>query len=184
MNIDPAVIADLKLGKVIAYPTEAVFGLGCDPDNPQAVDKLLAIKQRPISKGLILIAASFEQLLPYIDIEQLSQDKKAQLMATWPGGTTWVLPAAITTPKWLTGDFSSIAVRVSAHSVVQQLCTAFGKPLVSTSANLSGQPAISTLEVLIEQIGDKVAHIVPGTPDTTLQPSKIIDALSGVIYRN
>lgn len=184
MTVNPVIIADLHQGKVIAYPTEAVFGLGCDPDNEQAVMKLLAIKQRPINKGLILIAADYQQLLPYIDDNQLTSRQKTNILATWPGGTTWVMPAAHNTPHWLTGDFSSIAVRVSAHPVVKQLCQAFGKPIVSTSANLSGQPAIDNIDTLRDQIGDKVSHIVPGAPDTTLQPSKIIDAVSGIVYRH
>ena len=184
MTVNPAIIADLHQGEVIAYPTEAVFGLGCDPDNKQAVMKLLAIKQRPINKGLILIAADYQQLLPYIDDNQLTSKQRARIQATWPGGTTWVMPAASTTQHWLRGDNTSIAVRVSAHPVVQQLCQAFGKPLVSTSANLSGQPAIDNIDALRHQIGDKVSHIVPGAPDTTLQPSKIIDAISGIVYRH
>ncbi len=184
MTVDSAIINDLHQGEVIAYPTEAVFGLGCDPDNEQAVMNLLGIKQRPISKGLILIAADYQQLLPYIDDNQLTTAQKANIQATWPGPTTWVMPASKNTPHWLTGDFSSIAVRVSAHPVVKQLCQAFGKPLVSTSANLSGQPAIDDIDTLRDQIGDKVSHIVPGSPDTTLQPSKIIDALSGIVYRH
>jgi L-threonylcarbamoyladenylate synthase len=184
MTVNPAVIADLHKGEVIAYPTEAVFGLGCDPDNKQAVMKLLAIKQRPMNKGLILIAADYQQLLPYIDDNQLTSKQKANIQATWPGGTTWVMPASTNTPHWLRGDHSSIAVRVSAHPVVKQLCREFGKPLVSTSANLSGQPAIDNIDTLRHQIGDKVSHIVPGSPDTTLQPSKIIDAVSGIVYRH
>ena len=66
-------IAALQDGKVIAYPTEAVFGLGCDPDNQQAVEELLQLKQRPVEKGLILIAASYEQLRPYIAVDEISE---------------------------------------------------------------------------------------------------------------
>lgn len=183
VTINPKVIADLHLGAVIAYPTEAVYGLGCDPDNQQAVLNLLAIKQRPLAKGLILIAANYQQVLPYIDDSLFTPQQHDQIQASWPGPTTWVMPAAASTPTWLTGDFSSIAVRVSAHPVVQQLCHAFAKPLVSTSANLSGQAAIVDKQILQQQMADKVAHIVSGQPDRHLQPSKIIDALSGVVYR-
>lgn len=184
MTIDSAVITDLHQGAVIAYPTEAVYGLGCDPDNQQAVMALLAIKQRPVSKGLILIAADYQQLLPYIDDPQLTEQQKAQIQASWPGGTTWVMPAADSTPDWLRGDHTSIAVRVSAHPVVRELCQSFGKPLISTSANLTGQPSINDIDTLRSQLADKVSHIVPGYPDTNLQPSKIIDALSGIVYRH
>lgn len=184
INIDNTTITGLHQGDVIAYPTEAVFGLGCDPDNEAAVYRLLAIKQRPVSKGLILIAADFDQLQPYIDLSQLSPEQKAAVLASWPGPTTWVFPAAKNTPRWLTGEFDSLAVRVSAHPVVRQLCQQFTKPLVSTSANLSGQAAISDMALLTEKLGDKVSRIVPGTTNPNLKPSKIIDAISGVIYRN
>ncbi|MFT4927177.1 MAG: L-threonylcarbamoyladenylate synthase [Phenylobacterium sp.] len=183
-DIDPAIIAGLHQGDVIAYPTEAVYGLGCDPDNQQAVEQLLAIKQRPISKGLILIAADYAQLQPYINDSLLSAVQKSALSSSWPGPTTWVIPAADHTPKWLTGRFDTLAVRVSAHPVVRQLCRQFAKPLVSTSANLTNQPAISDIAVLQQQLGDKVSHIVPGSPNPDLMPSQIIDALSGIVYRS
>jgi L-threonylcarbamoyladenylate synthase len=133
---------------------------------------------------LILIAASQQQLSPYIDDSSLTPAQQARIAASWPGPTSWVFPAAATTPEWLTENFSSIAVRVSDHPVVQQLCRQFGKPLVSTSANLSGQPAISDIGLLHRQLGDKVSHIVPGATNPAQQPSTIIDALSGVVYRN
>lgn len=183
-TIDPEVINDLKQGKVIAYPTEAVFGLGCDPDQQHAVEQVLAIKQRPVSKGLILIAGDFEQIKPYIDLSRLSQTQIDNIMNTWPGPTTWVMPASNKTAKWVTGDFDTVAVRVTTHPVVKQLCQAFGKPLISTSANLSGQPAINDIQVLKDQLGELVAHIVPGEVDTNRQPSRIIDAISGTIYRS
>ena len=183
ISINPQIITSLHNGEVIAYPTEAVYGLGCDPDNPKAVATILAIKNRPINKGLILIAQSYAQLKPYIDEDKLTQAQLQKAQSYWPGPFTIVMPARATTPKWLTGDFDSIAVRVSAHPVVQKLCQAFNKPLVSTSANLSGQPAINEQSHLQQQLGDKVAHIVAGEPNQNLQPSTIIDAISGKIYR-
>ncbi|NOX76273.1 MAG: threonylcarbamoyl-AMP synthase [Gammaproteobacteria bacterium] len=125
-------------GGIVAYPTEAVFGLGCDPLNPEAVHKLLALKQRPVDKGLILIASDIRQLAPFI--APLSFKAEAQLAATWPGPHTWLLPARSDTPRWLRGRHNSIAVRVTAHPVAAALCRAAGQPLVSTSANPSGRP--------------------------------------------
>ena len=87
------VLNALQQGEVIAYPTEGVFGVGCDPDNPKAIQKLLDLKQRPVEKGLILIAASYEQLLPYIDESQLTPEQLATVHATWPGPYTWIMPA-------------------------------------------------------------------------------------------
>ena len=178
------VLQALQQGGVIAYPTEAVYGLGCDPDNEAAVMALLAIKQRPVEKGLILIAANYSQLLPYVDDKAIPPEKRYQIFSSWPGHISWVLPASKTTPKWLTGQFDSIAVRVSAHPVVQQLCNAYGKPLVSTSANLSGQPAITDKVELQQSLGDKLSAIMPGPLGGATQPSQIRDALSGNIVRS
>jgi len=136
-EFEQAVIA-LEGEGVIAYATEAVFGLGCDPDSETAVQRLLAIKQRPVEKGLILIAAELAQLQDYIDLNQLSDDQLARVEASWPGPFTWIMPARPTTPSWLTGQFDTLAVRVTAHPQVQALCRAFGKPLVSRRSRTPG----------------------------------------------
>ncbi|GAB2926227.1 L-threonylcarbamoyladenylate synthase [Rheinheimera gaetbuli] len=178
------VLQALQQGSVIAYPTEAVYGLGCDPDNEVAVLALLAIKQRPVEKGLILVAANYSQLLPYVDDKAIPLEKRYQIFSSWPGHISWVLPASKTAPKWITGQFNTIAVRVSAHPVVQQLCSAYGKPLVSTSANLSGQPAITDKAELERSLGDKLSAIMPGPLGGATQPSQIRDAISGDIVRS
>lgn len=146
-------IRELQQSAVIAYPTEAVFGLGCDPDSETAVLALLALKRRPVEKGLILIAADYQQLIPYIADEQLTAEQKKRMFSRWPGPVTWVLPARAETPGWLTGRFSSLAVRVSDHPDVVQLCHRFGKPLVSTSANLSGLPPCRNVDEVQAQFG-------------------------------
>lgn len=184
MTVPEAVIQALHQGGVIAYPTEAVFGLGCDPDNEAAVLALLAIKQRPVEKGLILIAANYSQLLPYVDDKAIPLEKRYQIFSSWPGHVSWVLPASKAAPKWITGQFDSIAVRVSAHPVVQQLCTAYGKPLVSTSANLSGQPSITDPLELEQSLGGMLAAIMPGALGGATQPSQIRNALTGDIVRS
>ena len=178
------VLQALQQGSVIAYPTEAVYGLGCDPDNEAAVLALLAIKQRPVEKGLILVAANYSQLLPYVDDKAIPLEKRYQIFSSWPGHISWVLPASKAAPKWITGQFNTIAVRVSAHPVVQQLCSAYGKPLVSTSANLSGQPAITDKAELERSLGDKLSAIMPGPLGGATQPSQIRDAISGDIVRS
>lgn len=168
---------------VIAYATEAVFGLGCDPDNQAAVYKLLDIKQRPVEKGLILIAASWEQLLPYIDISELSDGQLQHVWASWPGPYTWIFPARTTTPTWLTGKFSSIAVRVSAHPQVRALCQAFGKPLVSTSANLTTYPPCRSADEVADQLAHRVDFILTGQVGTQNNPSEIRDVITNQIIR-
>ncbi|OMQ21181.1 L-threonylcarbamoyladenylate synthase type 1 TsaC [Serratia oryzae] len=172
------IIETLKNQQVIAYPTEAVFGLGCDPDSEQAVKELLALKQRPWEKGLILIAADYAQLAPYIDDSTLSEQQRAAIFASWPGPVTWVIPAKRQTPHFLTGHFSSLAVRVSDHPLVQQLCRQFGKPLVSTSANLSGQEPCRTVAEVKQQFGESFP-VLAGQVGGRLNPSEIRDALTG-----
>lgn len=184
MTVPEAVIQALNEGGVIAYPTEAVFGLGCDPDNEAAVMALLAIKQRPVEKGLILIAANYSQLLPYVDDKAIPLEKRHQIFSSWPGHVSWVLPASKAAPAWITGKFDSIAVRVSAHPVVQQLCVTYGKPLVSTSANLSGQPSITDPVELEQSLGAMLAAIMPGALGGATQPSQIRNALTGDIVRS
>lgn len=172
------IITALENQQVIAYPTEAVFGLGCDPDSEQAVMALLDLKQRPVDKGLILVAADYSQLTPYIDDSVLSEQQRDAMFASWPGPVTWVVPAKSQTPRFLTGRFSSLAVRVSDHPLVKQLCLEFGKPLVSTSANLSGEEPCRNVEEVMQQFGESFPVLV-GHVGGRLNPSEIRDALTG-----
>ncbi|MFM2477074.1 L-threonylcarbamoyladenylate synthase [Celerinatantimonas sp. MCCC 1A17872] len=181
-NLDQAVSA-LQRGEVIAYPTEGVFGLGCDPDNPQAIQQLLAIKQRAKEKGLILIAGSFEQLSPYVDLHTLSEQRRQQIFASWPGAVTWVLPTSEKTSDWVSGQFDTVAVRVTDHPQVIALCQALGKPIISTSANLSGQPAALCYEDVVAQLGERLETILQGQTSGRQKPSKIIDGRSGRVFR-
>lgn len=168
-------------GGVIAYPTEAVYGLGCDPLNPVAVFDLLALKGRPLAKGLILIAAEFDHLQPYVD--EVDAAAMAAVRASWPGPHTWLLPARPTTPVWLTGDHPTLAVRVTAHPVAAALCRLTG-PLVSTSANPAGrQPARDALTVR-RYFGAGLDAVVCGAVDRSRGPSTIRDAASGRLLRS
>ena len=181
-ELDIAIKA-LTDGQVIAYPTEAVYGVGCDPDNLSAIELLLKVKQREKSKGLILIAAEFSQLTPYIDLASITPEQQQLMQASWPGPVTWVVPARPGLTDWLTGQFTTIAIRVSDHPVVQQLCRAYGKPVTSTSANLSGQPACRLAADVAIQLGDKVPVILDAPTGGRLNPSEIRDISTGHIFR-
>lgn len=172
----------LNSGKVLAYPTEAVFGLGCDPDCENAVLTILSLKNRPIEKGLILIAANFEQLIPYIDEKSLTEQQKKMMFSSWPGPVTWVVPKNPATPYFLTGKFDSIAIRVSAHPLVNQICTQFAKPLVSTSANISGKEPCRTVNEIEKQFGIDFP-ILGGETGNRTNPSEIRDITTGNIIR-
>ena len=176
------VLEALRGQHVIAYPTEAVFGLGCDPDSEQAVEALLALKKRPKDKGLILIADNYQQLLPYIDDSSLTAQQLAHVVSFWPGPVTWVMPAKSSTPDWLTGRFTSLAVRVTDHPLVKELCQKFGKPLVSTSANLNGQSPCRLSEEVRLQFG-KDFPVLDGDVGGRDNPSEIRDALTGNLIR-
>ena len=172
-----------QLGGVIAYPTEAVFGLGCDPDNPEAIKKLLSIKKRPVEKGLILLASNFTQLMPYLDMSQLSPAQIETILSRWPNGITQVLPANPAILSLLTGCFTTIAVRITDQSDVAALCEQTGKPIVSTSANLSGNEPARTWQTLDAKLVPMIDYVVKGDTLAYLQPSKIINGLTGEIFR-
>ncbi len=166
-------------GAVFAYPTEAVFGLGCDPDNENAVRRLLTIKKRPVSKGLILIASDFSQVSKYL--KPLTNDQNA---LTLPSATTYVFPALESTPVWLTGNFNSLAVRITRHPLARELCDTLGSAIVSTSANISGQDPARSVDEVVKQLGDKIDLIVDGKLGESQKPSVIRDSISGEIIRS
>lgn len=180
-NIEQACTV-LRAGGVIAYPTEAVWGLGCDPFNAEAVRRILALKQRAQEKGLIVVAANMEQIANLTT--ELTQSQLASLASTWPGPTSWVIPDNDALfPTWVKGSYSSIAVRVSAHPVVKALCSGFGKPLVSTSANIAGKSEIRSRLILMQEFGDKLDFVVEGELGEQERPSEIRDLVSGNLIR-
>jgi L-threonylcarbamoyladenylate synthase len=172
----------LRAGGIIAYPTEAVYGLGCDPLQGATVQRLLALKQRPMDKGLILIASGWAQLEPYLLPPTPAQ--RQRLFTTWPGPHTWVLPCHPEVPQWLRGAHDSLAVRITAHPVAAALCAAWGGPLVSTSANRSGlPPARSPLRVR-QQFGDAIDYLLPGPLGDLANPTTIRDGVTGKVLRS
>lgn len=171
----------LNTGGVIAYPTEGVWGLGCDPFDAQAVAQVCALKQRDPAKGLILIAATIEQVMPLL--ADLSASELQTIGAGWPGPLTWLVPHGGRVPDWITGGSSAVAVRVSAHPVVSALCREFGGPIVSTSANPSGRrPARTALQVR-RYFADQLDYILPGTLGGQRGPTPIRDLCSGQVLR-
>jgi len=183
LSVDQAATV-LKRGSVIAYPTEAVWGLGCDPMNHAAVLRLLEIKQRDVDKGLILIASHLDQFKSLLDYAALPTDRLAEVLATWPGPHTWVMPARALAPRWITGVHTGIAVRISAHPVVTALCNAFDGALVSTSANLAGAAAPKLLSEFEPALLARIDGVVEGAIGALQRPTPICDARSGVVLRD
>lgn len=186
MNILPLLdtataVAKLRAGQVIAYPTEAVYGLGCDPRDESAVRHLLTLKGRHESMGLVLIASGFGQLETWISkVDQALIDKAMQ---TWPGPVTWLFPRAAGVPDFVAGKHDTVAVRVTAHGPSRDLCQAFGGALISTSANPStALPARSADEVR-KYFAAGLAGILEGNLGEGDKPSEIRDLVSGRIIR-
>lgn len=177
-------LSALHHGGVIACPTEAVWGLGCDPLDEAAVMRLLAIKRREVAKGLLLVAADVGQLKGLVDWDMLPATRRDPVLASWPGASTWVLPATSRVPRWITGEHDGVAVRVSAHPLLVALCTAFGGPLVSTSANLAGDPPARSEAELAPAVRASVDFVLPGATGGLARPTPIRDARSGAALRD
>jgi L-threonylcarbamoyladenylate synthase len=174
-------VAALRAGGVIAYPTEAVYGLGCDPQDRDAVTRLFALKQRPPGQGVLLIAADFPQVEKFIGA--VPDEAIARARATWPGPHTWVFPRSAATPEWLAGEHAGIALRVTAHPLAAALCRAFGHALVSTSANRHGAVPARTASEVHLAFGEALAYVLEGATAGLEQPTPIRDARSGQVFR-
>ncbi|WP_251977362.1 L-threonylcarbamoyladenylate synthase [Salinicola avicenniae] len=171
----------LRAGGIIAYPTEGVWGLGCDPDDERALAALIALKGRASEKGLILIAGDIAQLMPWL--EGVDEAAMARLRASWPGPNTWLIPDNGRALPLLRGAHPTLAVRVSDHPLVQSLCAAWGGPLVSTSANRAGEPAAMSAAEVRATFGDRLEAVVEGPLGGRDRPSTIRDLMTNRILR-
>jgi L-threonylcarbamoyladenylate synthase len=178
-----AAAALLRAGGVLAYPTEAVYGLGCDPHDRAAFDKIFALKQRPPTQGVLLIAAEFAQVERYLDLAAVPAGVLAQVRESWPGPHTWIFPRSAAVPDWVAGAHAGIALRITAHAPSAALCRAFGGALVSTSANPHGRPPARSVAMLRDYFGDALDGVLDAPLGGLERPSTIRDALTGAIIR-
>jgi len=167
----------LRHGGLVAYATEYCFGLGCDPMNRDAVLRLLRLKHRPVSKGLIVLAADVGQLASYVDTIP------PPVAASWPGPHTWLLTPKPGVPGWITGRHGQIAVRVTAHPQAAALCRAAGLAIVSTSANRAGEIPARTDREVARRFGKQLDYILAGRVGGAPAPTPIREALTGRIIR-
>lgn len=179
-----AAAAALRRGGVVAYPTESVYGLGCDPHDEAALSRLFALKQRPPLQGVLLIAADFSQIERYIALDEVPVDVLDRVRATWPGPHTWILPRSLRVPAWIAGGHAGIALRVTAHAPAAALCRAFGGALVSTSANRHGEPPARTAAEIRTVFGGDLDAIVDAPVGGLERPTAIRDAISGKLVRH
>lgn len=168
-------------GGVIACPTEAVWGLSCDPFSESAVQRLLDLKDRPAHKGLILVAGD-ESQLDFL-LEDLPPTLRRKLSVSWPGPNTWLVPHHGRVPALVHGRFESVAVRVSGHPLVRELCLEYGGPMVSSSANVAGSPAPKTLLAVRKYFGNRLDGVLPGQVGVAGRPSTIRDVFSDEVFR-
>ena len=180
MNIAATQATDVLLGGgVIAYPTEGVFGLGCLPDDVDAVARILRIKQRSPEKGLILIAARAEQFDDWID-----PDVRGALPEPDPRRpVTWIVPPAPHVPAIVAGDNPGLAIRITTNPTAAAICETVDMPIVSTSANISGRPVARNRFVLRRNFGRLVDFVVPGECGPASGPSEIRDIRTGKVLR-
>lgn len=174
-------LACLRAEGLLAYPTEAVYALGCDPFSEEAVNKLLTIKQRPMGRGLILIASAWEQVKHLTDIREVPM--LSEILDTWPGPITWTFPASARVPKWIRGQHNSVAIRITAHPLAHALCAQYEGPIVSTSANKTGDPPACNLHVLHEYFTEGVDYILCGELGGHAHVSEIWDAVNRTMIR-
>ncbi len=168
---------DFQMGCVFAYPTEAVFGVGCDPLNQAAMEKVLTIKHRPQEKGVILIAGDIEQLNGFVNFAALPESTIQRIHDTWPGPFTWLVPKGPKVKEWISGGSELVAVRVTDHALVINMCNAVSSPLVSTSANIGGMPPAKSANEVIDYFGRQV-KLLDGELGSQSSPSTIINALT------
>jgi L-threonylcarbamoyladenylate synthase len=171
----------LSGGGLIAYPTEAVYGLGCLPGERHAVERLLRVKRRSWRKGLILIAATFDQLSSLVVLP--STDLRDEILGGWPGPVSWVLEAQRGVPAWLCGGRPSLAVRVTDHPLARKLCNRLHSPLISTSANRSGHLPLRRPLSVRREFGTELDEILVGPLGTLEKPTMLRDGRSGQVLR-
>jgi L-threonylcarbamoyladenylate synthase len=176
-----AAAALLREGGVLAYPTEGVYGLGCDPDNRAAFEKIFAMKRRPPEQGVLLIAADFEQVHDWI--ANAPESALARAGAIWPGAHTFIFPRSPRVPEWVAGGHAGIALRVTAHAPSAALCRAFGGPIVSTSANHHGGPPARSAADIRAIFGDEPDGVLDAPLGGLDKPTPITDAVTGAIIR-
>lgn len=176
------VIKILKKGEIIAYPTESVWGLGCDPTNNIAIKKLLSIKKRSWKKGFILVSYNYKQIQPYIDENQLTNTQKKTIISQSTIPTTWIVPAKKNISHLITGNHNTVAIRITQFKIIKLICFLFKKPIISTSANLHGLSPCKIKEEIMLYFKNKI-FIIDDILGNQKKPSEIKDIITGKLYR-
>ena len=167
----------LQHGGVLAYSTETVLGLGCDPNNQDATNKILWLKNRAAENGLIVLVDELKTLQNLT--QPLSQEQLAKITAA--KNTTWLVPAKHSVPTWVRGDHEKLAIRITQHTTAKPLsCATEG--IISTSANISTYKTLVSQDEIRDWFGPHVDYIVIGEAGSE-KPSQIKDLLTGEVIR-
>ena len=168
-------------GEIIIYPTESIYGIGCDPWNESSVNKIYEIKNRPSNKPMIIVGSDIAQIEKLVDVRSLNRS----VIDSWPGHSTWLIPSNKNCPPWLKDAITAkVAIRISEHETVKKLCIDFGKPLISTSANLSEALPSKDKAEIAKIFSSSIEYIVEGSLGGSESPSIIRDMLTGEIVRS
>ena len=170
----------LSRGAVIGYPTDTIWGFGCNPFDPESVARILQIKQRPADKGLILLSSRLEYCDTFVDLDQAQRDL-VQLPTERP--TTWLVTASDACPPWIRGNHATVAIRITDHPLLSYLCARLQSPLVSTSANQTGKSTARSALQLRRQFNDQLDLVVTGFDTGGARPSEIKSLASGNLLR-
>jgi L-threonylcarbamoyladenylate synthase len=178
-NLEEAIKLTVKLidkGEIIAFPTDTLYGLGCDAFNVQAIKKLYQIKKRDFSKPINVLIGSEEQLPFITDI--ISPIIEDIIKEFWPGDLTLILNKRREVPDVLTAGLNTIGVRMPDNSVTLRMIREIGKPLATTSANISGKPSITNAQQIIENFNTRIPLILDGGDSKIGQESTIISLVT------
>lgn len=173
-------VAVLRDGGVVAHASEGVWGLACDPFDEAAVERVVDIKGRAATKGLIVVAGASADF--GAELDALDDALAERIRASWPGAVTWIV-ANQRFPLWITGGRDTVAIRVPGHAQARALATAFGGPLVSTSANRAGAEPAGTAAEVKRALGGEIDYLLPGETGGRKGPSRILDATTGATLR-
>ncbi len=173
----------IRSGGVVVCPTEGVYGLSCDPRSPEAVERLIALKKRSLSKGLILVGQSLEQLSSYVDFERLTAADHLLFRQHWPGPVTFILPLQQGCSKLISGEHNSAAIRITAFPTLREICRQVGGPIISTSANFSGEEAVSEFAKLNQELLGRVDLCLQLPCGGLCEPTAIYDTLRQKLLR-
>ncbi|SOU86562.1 L-threonylcarbamoyladenylate synthase [Tenacibaculum dicentrarchi] len=164
-------VSFLKIGKTILYPTDTVWGIGCDATNFEAVQKVYQLKNREESKSLIILVDSVEMLKKYVDAVS---ETVLNILKITEKPTTIIYPNPKNLAKNTIASDNTIAIRIPKDDFCLQLIKAFGKPIVSTSANVSGEPTPKTFSEISTAILQSVDYVVALHQDKTTEKSSTI----------